>query len=260
MPGASSVHAHQRVTCEQGVGHGHVHAGGTCGQQQACGFNQGLARAGHVVEQHHGAPGHGHSGQCNADVAVAVALFDTGRVVPAPRPCGTRHPLQRLFVRPQQQRRRVVLGNQVGQQRRATEHHGGTFIAQRHGLKQGGHAVQVGVHRQHGVEQLGQETTHHTLADHFARVKRDVLPHVAQVRRDQSQPHRAQATCAARNQQQLDQFFIGLVQAAPHHHTRRQFGRQAQAKLAVWKAVALHHMQAQPGCGGGALGDLGFVF
>ncbi len=216
-----------------------------------------MARAGHVVHQHHLAPGHGQGGQLDLHLVVPVPGLAAHRVVPAKALRRAGHPLQRFFVGADQHRPHPVARDVVGQQRRAAEHDG---VANRHGLAQHGHAVQVRVHGDDRVEQAGEETADHALADHLAGVEGDVLAHVGQVGRHQREVTRAELARRLRGQQQLHQFFIGLVQAAPEHHARRQRFGQAQAQLAVGKAVARDQGQLQPGRVGGAGRDDALVF
>ena len=72
--------------------------------------------------------------------------------------------------------------------------------------------MQVRVHRDHGVEQSGQELAHDLLADGFAGVEGDVLPHIGHVRGHQRQVLRAQCSRGAGRQQEFNQFVVGLVQ------------------------------------------------
>jgi hypothetical protein len=94
-----------------------------------------------------------------------------------------------------------------------------------HGLVQGGHAVQVRVHGDHGVEQAGQEGADDALADRLAGVEGDVLAHIGQVRRHQREVAHAQAARGAGGQQQFDELVVGLVQAAQQHGARGQAAR-----------------------------------
>jgi len=103
--------------------------------------------------------------------------------------------------------------------------------------------VQVRVDGDQCVELAGQQLADHSLADHLARVEGDVLAHVGQIGRDQDQSLGAQAARFTGHQQQLDQLFVGVVEAAVEHQLlgdRFAFGqRQAQAQLVIGKTVAL---------------------
>jgi len=114
-----------------------------------------------------------------------------------------------------------------------------------HSLLQRGHPVQVRVHGDEGVEQIGQKSADDALADRLAGVEGHVLPHVGQVGRDQREVPRAQRARGARRQQQFDQLLVGLLQAAPDHHPRRQKVGQAQAQFAIRETMALQHRQRQ---------------
>ncbi len=131
------------------------------------------------------------------------------------------------------------VGEQAGTRQRERMRH-------RNRLGEAGDAVQVGVDGDHAVEQSGEELADDALADHLARVEGLVLAHVGQVRRHQGEMARAATPGAARDQQQLEQLFVGTMQAAEQHHIGRQLGRQAQAQLVVGEAVALdlRHLQS----------------
>ena len=165
---------------------------------------------------------------------VAHAIFETmlGR--------SRLDPLPGFGIRADQQRVGMPLGDQARQRRRRAE---GDGIGQRHGLLQGRDAVQVRVDGDQAVEMVGQQPADYPLADHLARVEGDVLAHVGQIGRDQDQSLGAQASRFAGHQQQLDQLFVGVVEAAVEHQLlgdRFAFGqRQAQAQLVIGKTVAL---------------------
>ena len=95
------------------------------------------------------------------------------------------------------------------------------------------------VHGDDRIEQRRQPMAHDALADRLAGRKRRVLAHVGQVRGHQAQMPRTQLTRCGGRQQKLGQFVVGVVQAAQHHHARRQVRRQCQPDFAVWKTVAL---------------------
>ena len=110
---------------------------------------------------------------------------------------------------------------------------------------------------------LGNERADDGLADHLAGVEGNVLTHVGQVRRHQQQARHAQPARLDRNQQQLDQFVVGTVQAAVQHHLRWQrlaLGqRQAQAQFIIGETVALDAGRAHAQRFGQAQGRLAFI-
>jgi len=132
-------------------------------------------------------------------------------------------------------------------------------LAHRHRLLQRGHAVQVRVYRDEGIEQAGQKVAHDALAHGLTGRKGHVLAHVGQVGRHQREVASPQGAGRARGQQQLHQFFVGRLQAAPQRHALGQAGRQAQLELAIGEAVARDGGERQAPGLGGALGDLGLV-
>lgn len=127
---------------------------------------------------------------------------------------GLGDPLGRFAVGPHQQGLGAALGDQVGQRLRATEHQS---LRHGDGLLQPLDAVQVRVHGDDCIEQPGQKPAHHLLAHGLAGVECDVLPHIGQVRRHQCEVLNTQAAGSAGGQQQLHQFFVGLVQAAQQY-------------------------------------------
>ena len=130
----------------------------------------------------------------DGDAAVAVAFLGAHGVIQAVAGGGLGHPLGGFAVGADEQCAGALLHDPVGQQRGTAEHHG---LRGRHGLVQRSHAVQVRVHRHHGVEQAGQEGADDALADRLARVKGNVLAHRGQVRRHQGEVAHAQAARGA---------------------------------------------------------------
>ena len=61
--------------------HGHIHRLGTSLQEQAGGYSQRAAGAGHVIEQDHLAPGDRQGRQLDFDRRVAMALLGTDAIV-----------------------------------------------------------------------------------------------------------------------------------------------------------------------------------
>ena len=236
--------------------HGHVHAGRAGREQQPAGLGQGAPAAGHIVDQDHSPALHGDVWQPNLDLQVAVAHLVAHGVVKAVGGCSPGDPGRRLAVGADQQRLLQLRGDPVAQQRGARERNG---LRRRHRLVQRGDTVQVRVHRDDGVKLLGQPLAQDALAHGFAGPERHVLPHVGQVGADQGQVPGAQRTGGGRGEHQFGDFVAGLVQPAQDHHTLGQLRRQAQADLAVRKAVALDRRGLQAGGRRQPQGQRGFV-
>lgn len=112
--------------------------------------------------------------------------------------------------------------------------------------------MQVRVHRDHGIEQPCQEPAHHLLAHGLTGVEGDVLPHIGQVRRHQREVLHAEVAGRTCGQQQLHQFFIGLVQATQQHGVPWQAAsglvhRQAQLEFAIGETMAFDGLGRQTG-------------
>ncbi len=186
------------------------------------------------------APGELQVRQGDLHLMVAMAQLVAHAMLETMLGGGRLDPLQRLGIRADQQRIGMPFGDQSRQRRGRAK---GDRIGQRHRLLQGGDAVQVRVDGDQCVELAGQQLADHSLADHLARVEGDVLAHVGQIGRDQDQSLGAQAARFTGHQQQLDQLFVGVVEAAVEHQLlgdRFAFGqRQAQAQLVIGKTVAL---------------------
>ena len=257
---ACLVQRGKRVGRDEGMGHRHIDRGGARLQQQARGLRQGMASAGHIVEQHHGPALHVQRRQCDGDAAVAMALFGAHGMLQPVALCGLGHPLGRFAIRAHQQRARALLHDPVGQQRCTADHHG---LGCGYSLGQRGNAVQVRIDGDHSVKQAGQERADDALAHGFAGMESDVLAHVSQVRRHQREVAHAQGTRGAGGQQQFNQLVVGLVEAAQQHGAHGQLARpvhrQSQFELAIRKAMALHGPQGQAAGGGQALGSRAFV-
>ena len=153
----------------------------------------------------------------------------------------------------------MPLGDQPCQRRCRAQRDG---IFQRHGILQGGDAVQVRVDGDQPVELAGQQLAKHPLADYFTGIEGDVLAHVGQIRRDQDQSPGAQSARLAGDQEQLDQLLVGMVEAAVDHQLLGDglaFAQwQTQAQFVIGKTVALDCRGGQPRGfgqpqGGGAL-------
>ena len=84
---ASVAHGCQRFVGEQRMGHGHIHTGGACGEQGLRGAGDGVAGAGHVIQQDRSAILHRHVRQRDFHAAITVPDLAADRVVKA-MPCG----------------------------------------------------------------------------------------------------------------------------------------------------------------------------
>ena len=193
----------------------------------------------------------------DGDAAVAVSLLGAHGVLQDVARGGLGHPLGGFAVGAHQKRAGALLHDPVGQQRRAAQGHGARGG---HGIAKRGDPVQVRVHGDHGVEQAGEKGADDSLAHGLARVEGDVLAHIGQVGRHQRELAHAQAARTARGEQQLDEFFIGLVQAAQQHGACGQLARgvhgQGELELAIWEAVA-RDLQRRKAAGGGQAGGGG---
>ena len=225
--------------------------------RQPRGLRHRLAGASHVVQDHDRAAAQLDLGQLDRHRAVAMAHLAADGAVVADALGGLADPLAGLLVGTQQQGARALARDPVGQRRRTADP---DRVRDRNRLAQRRDPVQVRVDRDHGIEQLGQEGADDALADHLARRKRHVLPHIGQIGRDQRQVARAELACAARHQQQLDQLLVGLLQAAQQHDALGQLRRQLELELAVRKAVPQHGNRGQAGFSGQARGHHGLVF
>ena len=234
MPHPRSMHLRQRIANKQCVGDGHVDAGRATRQGTACSRRQRAAGAGHVVQHHHRAASHVVVGESHVHIAVTMALLPAHRVVQAMRGRSDAHPLARFFVRRQQQRARHLTRHKGTQQRRRRQRQA---AAAGHHVVHRRHAVQVRVHRDHGVERAGQQLAQVALAHHFTGREGHVLAHVGQVGADEREACSTQLTRTGRCQQQQRQPRVGLLQAAQQHGVRGQRRRQAQARFTVRKGV-----------------------
>ncbi|MET3242167.1 hypothetical protein ABIF36_007655 [Bradyrhizobium japonicum] len=79
----------------------------------------------------------------------------------------------------------------------------------------------------------------------LARMKRNVLPHVAQIGRDQDQPLCAAATQRLCGEQQGDQLVVGLIERGIEDGGVG-CGRDRDAQLAVREAVQGHLVGGKP--------------
>jgi hypothetical protein len=102
--------------------------------------------------------------------------------------------------------------------------------------------VQVWIDRDDAVEAAGQEGPDRLLADRRARPVDRILAHVAKVGRDQDQPFRPSATPGVLGEHQLDELWIGSIQAAVDDGDGRR-RRHEGDDLAVWKGVDLDERQ-----------------
>ena len=93
------------------------------------------------------------------------------------------------------------------------------------------------VDRDDRVEVVGQQPADDPLADRFAGRELDVLPHVAQVRRDQRNGARAVLPRRRGREQQLDELVVGMVEAATDRDVGGQRDGNRDAALAIRKAV-----------------------
>ena len=168
-------------------------------------------------------------------LSVTMPGFQTHRVVQLVGLCGHRDPLRGFFVWPHQQGVGALAVHKVGQQWRGGQRE---CLCRRYGLLQSGDAVQVGVHRDDRIEQVGQEVPHDLLADGLTRLERDVLAHVGQVGRDQAHTGGAQLARGVGREQQGQGLGVRVVQAAGEHHRPALHRRlDAHQGLAVGKPV-----------------------
>jgi hypothetical protein len=135
-----------------------------------------------------------------------------------------------------------MLGDQVGQPRRAAQDH---RPLHRRGFLQGGHPVQVRVNSDQTLKEFRQKLANDALADGFTGREGDVLAHIGQVRRDQREVLRTQRASGAGAQQQLQQFVVRVVQRSQDGYPWRQLSGQTQLGLAVRKAMAFNAGQRQ---------------
>ncbi len=110
-------------------------------------------------------------------------------------------------------------------------------------------AVQMGVDRDHAVDVAGQKPADRPLADRLAVVKGRILPHVAEVGRNQHQPLGAAAPQRFRREQQRQQLIVGMIERRVNDGRCRR-GSYGDAQLAVRKAMHLDRVRrnAEP-CG-----------
>ena len=185
-----------------------------------------------------------------------MALLGAHGVVKTMTLCRLGHPLGGFTIGAHEHRTRPLLRNPVRQQQRTADDLG---LRSGHGLLQSGHAMQVGIHADHGIEQTRQKRAHDALADGFAWMERNILAHVGQVRRYQGEVAHAQIAGRTGRQQQFNEFLVRLVQAAQQDgtfgHASSHIDRQRQPQFAVRKSVALHGPQCQTGCHRQALGS-----
>ena len=103
-------------------------------------------------------------------------------------------------------------------------------------------AVQMGIDRDHAVDVAGQEPADRLLADRLAVVKGRILPHVAEVGRDQHQPPGAAAPQGFRREQQRQQLVVGMIERGIDDGGCRR-GSYGDAQLAVRKAMHLDRVR-----------------
>lgn len=187
---------------------------------------------------------------------VAQALLVRDEVGQALSPRRRSDPLLGLLVRGDEQRAGDLRRDPRPEQRRCTEGHaapaGDDFIHR-------AHAVQVRVDRDHALEGLREQGADVALADHFAGREGNVLAHVGEVGAHQRELHRPQFARPGCSKPEFGELGVGLLQAAQQRHPRGQARRQAQPRLAVGEAMALHGLQRPAECGGQALGQRPFV-
>lgn len=97
-------------------------------------------------------------------------------------------------------------------------------------------AMEVGVDRDHAIERLGEESSDDLLTDRLVLVKRSVLPHVAEIRRDQNQPLGAVAPQGLGGEQQRQELLVRPIQRRIDRDDRRRW-RHAHTQLRVRKSV-----------------------
>ena len=119
------------------------------------------------------------------------------------------------------------------------------------------------VHGDHGIDHSTQKRPDDPLAHRFPGLKSDVLAHVCEVRRDQGERLNPERARGLGGKQQLNELFVGLVQAAQQHGARRQAAGsvhwQAQLDLSIREAVAFDRQGPQTGGSGQAPCAFGFV-
>ncbi len=106
-------------------------------------------------------------------------------------------------------------------------------------------SVEVSVDRYDAIETIRDEKADHLLAYAFAGMKGDVLPHVAKVRGDESEPLTAISPQRLRGKQKGKKLVIRPVERGinnPHGRSRPR----ANAQLAIRKCVDVELMQWQP--------------
>ncbi len=162
---------------------------------------------------------------------------------------GLPHPLLRLRVWAHQQGLIALPGDEATDQWRGTEADGPLC---RYGRAQVGDPVQVGIHGDQCIAELGEKAADNGLADRLSGHEFLVLAHIAEIGRDQDDLTRTQMPGRFRRQQQLDQFLVGAIEAAEQDDAFRDCLGQAQQALLVGKGMDLdgHAGQLQgPGQG-----------
>ncbi len=92
--------------------------------------------------------------------------------------------------------------------------------------------MEVSVDGYDTIETIRNETSDHLLANAFAGMKGDVLPHVAKVRGDKNEPLAAISPKGLRSKQQGEKLVVRLVERGVNNAHRRSRPR-ADAQFAV---------------------------
>ena len=216
-----------------------LHAARPGGKELSRGGNQRGAAGYHVVHQHYPSPGGAlDTFDSQRHRAVAVALLLAQRHGETQRGGDRLHPLARFGIGPHQQRRLAAVCPQcLCQQRRGRK---AERRDARHRLLQPGDAVQMRIHREQGVNMIGEQRADDPLAHRLAGVKFHVLPHIGEIGRHQHHPPRAIGPRSGGGEDQLHQPRVGVIQRAiqdDHARARRRHPHQA---LAIGKAPQRH--------------------
>ena len=115
--------------------------------------------------------------------------------------------------------------------------------------------MQMGIDGNHGIKQFGQPPTYDLLTDDLTRMKSDILPHIAEVRRHQRQTTSATSPQRPTNHQQLDELVIGPVQAPIEHYMGCHPIRQRQLAFAIGEMMDSNLCIRQPRTLGYPAGD-----
>lgn len=203
---------------------------------------KGGSTAGDVVQQDRAACSR-NRGESDAHTAITEACF----LAHDPRdPGGGGHclnPGARLLVRPDEEqpaaatREKSADGGSSGKGARPP----------RDDFRELKHPMQVGFHREDGIEVATEERPHRTLGDRFARGEYGVLSHVGEIGRNKRDALRPRPAEGIRGENRLNQLAVRIEKGSHHHRVLARRLPYPHQALAVRETVERDPRGGQPG-------------